>query len=213
MTRAICGRIGSNSSASQSLSLSLANRFQLRTAALGSTLYGLTWKAVRTPLAFSIPTARASARRTSDSDFTGWPSPTAEDARSSRRHGYMLTGHAGTTLLDAALMAGWVTPAARDYKDSPGMATTGTNPDGSTRGRVDQLPRQAYLARTSMADAARLTASGVLLTGCDARMDSGDQLNPGLSRWLQGFPAVWCDCAVTETPSTSKSDAPSSKPI
>jgi hypothetical protein len=31
-----------------------------------------------------------------------WPSPTASDSRSSRRDGYMLTGHPGTTLTDAA---------------------------------------------------------------------------------------------------------------
>jgi hypothetical protein len=32
-----------------------------------------------------------------------------------------------------------------DWKDSPGMATTGTNPDGSERTRLDQLPRVASL--------------------------------------------------------------------
>lgn len=42
-------------------------------------------------------------------------------------------------------MSGWVTPSARDWKDSPGMATEGTNPDGSERSRTDQLPRQAQL--------------------------------------------------------------------
>jgi len=42
--------------------------------------------------------------------------------------------------------AGWVTPTVRDWKDSPGMATVATNPDGSTRNRADQLPRQAALA-------------------------------------------------------------------
>ena len=41
---------------------------------------------------------------------------------------------------------GWVTPSARDWKDTPGMSTTGTNPDGTTRTRVDQLPRQAAMA-------------------------------------------------------------------
>ena len=37
---------------------------------------------------------------------------------------------------------GLVTPSARDWKDTPGMATT--RPDG--RSRLDQLPRQATLA-------------------------------------------------------------------
>jgi hypothetical protein len=39
-----------------------------------------------------------------------------------------------------------ITPSERFWKDSPGMATTGTNPDGSERMRLDQLPRQAQLA-------------------------------------------------------------------
>ena len=54
-----------------------------------------------------IPALRASVPRTSDSDSTGW-----------------------------------VTPSARDWKDTPGMATT--RPDG--RSRLDQLPRQARQA-------------------------------------------------------------------
>lgn len=36
--------------------------------------------------------------------------------------------------------------AASVYDLSPWMATTGTNPDGSERSRVDMLPRQAHLA-------------------------------------------------------------------
>lgn len=34
--------------------------------------------------------------------LTGWPTAVKEDARSSARHGYMLQGNQGTTLLDAA---------------------------------------------------------------------------------------------------------------
>jgi hypothetical protein len=43
-------------------------------------------------------------------------------------------------------ITGWPTASARDWKDTPGMAATGTNPDGSDRSRLDQLPRVAYLA-------------------------------------------------------------------
>jgi hypothetical protein len=32
-----------------------------------------------------------------------WPSPTTSDAAASRRHGYMIAGHSGTTLTDAML--------------------------------------------------------------------------------------------------------------
>jgi hypothetical protein len=92
------------------------------------------------------------------------------DARASRRHGYMndgrtrsadrqqresLTGHSGTTLLDAARLATWTTPAARDWKDSPGM--TAERKDGKSR--TDQLPRQAHLATWSTPKSSDATRS------------------------------------------------------
>jgi hypothetical protein len=36
-------------------------------------------------------------------DSSCWPSPTVSDHNASRRHGYMFTGHSGTTLTDAML--------------------------------------------------------------------------------------------------------------
>lgn len=44
-----------------------------------------------------------------------------------------------------AQLVGWPTCSSRDWKDTPGMAETGTNPDGSTRTRLDMLPRVAAL--------------------------------------------------------------------
>lgn len=40
---------------------------------------------------------------------------------------------------------GWVTPAARDWKDSAGMSLDRTRADRATSSRADQLPRQALL--------------------------------------------------------------------
>ena len=42
--------------------------------------------------------------------------------------------------------SGWPTCSARDWKDTPGMAETGTNPDGTERTRLDMLTRVAALA-------------------------------------------------------------------
>ena len=90
-------------------------------------------------------------------------------------------------------MHGWVTPNTRDYKDSPGMATTGTNPDGSTRVRLDQLPRQAA------------QAIGATPTGSHAATAKPGRLNPAHSRWLMGYPPEWDDCGVTAMPSSRRS--------
>ena len=37
----------------------------------------------------------------------------------------------------------------------------------------------------------------LMLTGCSAGMESGGQLNPAFSGWLQGFPEAWCHAALT----------------
>lgn len=115
--------------------------------------------------------------------WAGWPTPQAND---SEKRGVPTTETTGKTqsCLPVAVpaLAAWVTPSARDWKDTPGMATE--RPDGKPR--TDQLPRQAY-----MTGPARLTAFGAMLIGYSARMESGGQLNPEHARWLMGCPSAW----------------------
>ena len=68
-------------------------------------------------------------------DSHQWATPRAEDGE--RGKGSQFDG------LSEDVTA-WATPSSRDHKDSEGMATTATNPDGSERNRLDQLPRHAF---------------------------------------------------------------------
>jgi hypothetical protein len=125
------------------------SRLRQQTDALGSTLYALQWKSWPMTLGESIPALRASARPISDPACIGWPTPRtptggAESAERKKELGRTDSG--GGDLQAAALVCGWATPSSRDWKDTPGMATHATNPDGSERVRLDQLPRQANLA-------------------------------------------------------------------
>lgn len=210
----------------------LTDRLQQRLHGHGAMIYKTVWKVRVTPMGRQICALRASALRTLDSvsfsalfagmpsgsSVSGWPTTTVTDGL---KQGAVSPRPGMMGLSETAPLAGWSTASARDWKDSAGMAIEGVNPDGSTRSRTDQLPRQAQLAGWPTARAndgtgakippgrdggvalktaalladnpepVRFTISGQMLTGCSAGMNGGGPLNPLMSAWLMGYPLHW----------------------
>jgi len=132
------------------------------------------------------------------SPVAGWQSPVAGDAKgvAYRRDG----GQKGKERLsNLGLVAGWVSPSCRDWKDTAGMSETGTNPDGSLRVRLDQLPRQSQLT------------SGQTTTSSPAGTGKRGVLNPEFVAWLMGYRGEWLSCVDWETLSSRKRQRSSSK--
>lgn len=218
------------SSKSVALQGFLGNRLQQRLRKTGgSMIYGLDWRQKATPLGFPYCQLLASVPRIKDTastlaPLTSWPTVTANCSTGAghqgRQGGLNLQTAAsfaawptvttidnnqvrgvgaaanapdrGTTLGGAVRLASWPTPTTRDWKDGSECLNVPTN---SLLGRVVWLADQPI----------RIAASGMVLTGSDAGMESSGQLDPAHSRWLMGFPDVWCDCAPTETRSSRRS--------
>ena len=76
-------------------------------------------------------------------EICGWPTPNTPSGGPNSKSTETHTG--GMDLEGAVQVVGWASASAIDWKDSPGMAKEGTNPDGSARDRTDQLARQVMV--------------------------------------------------------------------
>ena len=246
LTSGIFGLHSTGSSSSAALTSCLASRLQAKTASAGSTLWRMTWKPWNTPAGRSLFLLRASAHRTSENAFTGWPTPTTRDwkdggnpdvnvplngllgrvvwlsgwptpmAGTPAQKGYSEAGNTDYSRKVAALcgaeiaghgldLAGWPTTRAADG-DKNVRTLNGALQEMGRKGSPQDLAQAAVICGP-----ARLTASGEMLTGSDAGMESGGQLNPEHSRWLMGLPPEWGSCVSTAMQSLPSKRRRSSK--
>lgn len=130
LTSGTFGRISTGSSRSADLQKSLESRLRAKMSTTGSTLFNLTWKPWVTPSGVSRSRLRASARRTSETETSGWPTPTTRDHKDG--------GECANVPLNALLgrvawLASWPTPTVGNSMGSQsfeGLSATGKAPDG-----------------------------------------------------------------------------------
>lgn len=268
MTSGTSGQPSITLSKSAVLQASLESKLRVRLLMTGSTLYTLTWKPWVTPSGVSRSRLRASVRRISEIETSGWPIPVVRDYRNSAGD-----GSNPRDLPRVAPLAPWATPAARDWHSASASASAEFLAERLEQSRGKPLSEQAFtlagwptpmvgssgtenyngsmstdsLRQTealcgkevaghnlvlsgwpttscnndrtgnpesamsmqrqdgskvqqrlqdfaAITGQARLTVSGVILTGSDAEMESGGQLNLDHSLWLMGLPPAWASC-------------------
>ena len=126
---------------SEQLQELLSKSLRAKTALAGSILYRLTWKHRVTPSGRAICALRASAARTSVSDFilSGWPTPTTRDFRDVGNLESSRFRKDGKERKDTVPRIAWLTL----NKDSParlcsdGTLLTGSSAGMGSGGRLD----------------------------------------------------------------------------
>lgn len=167
--------------------------------------------------------------------MAGWTTPIVQDSKQS---GLAPSGTGHSLKLSFEVQkSGWPTAQASD--GSKGSRTMdGCEAEIARKGRLDDLPSTVTWAAgwptphsnmmtgagsqqedwgvniqtaAQLCGPTRLTATGEMLTGSSAGMESGGQLNPAHPRWLMGLPPEWDACAVTAMQSLPKQRKRSSK--
>jgi len=137
--------------------------------------------------------------------LAGWPTPRANDSPniSAKELALIMSGERSATstgnsrLELTAAMAGWATPATRDYR-TPNHKVYADRGGGA---KGEQLNNQVahFIPGASLNGLSASTRTVAPDSG------GGGLLNPEHSRWLQGIPATWPSCAPMATRSIRSS--------
>jgi hypothetical protein len=224
------GPLFTTSSPSAALQSSLENRLRARLAGNGSPEYALTWRPQDMPSGPPICALRAAARRISDSDCSGWPTPTGEAGKDESAEAWLSRkarqyeiapgkGIGSGSLHVIAQAAGWATPTKTDAERRGELSLTPKDPTlnhmagwATPASRDYRHPNAtSYAERGGGAKGEQLpnqvnqAVSGLLPNGSPVSTAKRGVLNPAFSLWLMGYPAEWESCAPPATRSSRRS--------
>ena len=207
-TNGISGRRCSGSSASVSLSQCLANRLRQRLGTDGLMEYRTTWREKITPLGRSYWEHSASAHRTKEADYSGWPTPTSLSFSESHQPGNNRSMNLTVSLIPTPWitpqtvvgLVGWPTPEASNDKER--MSNPAIVMRRISRKQQIGLEGASHLtpwgtpASRDWKDGHQVDVQTNALLGRQAWLSTALTENRGVldaafSRWLMGFPAVW----------------------
>jgi hypothetical protein len=212
------GRSSGVSLTSAALQQSLESKLRQRMEGIGCPMYALTWKHWAMRSGQPICALRASVRRTSAKDYSGWPTAAARDWKNGKSNQH---GKNSRPLNEVAMLAGWPTPDANAATRGIDHGEGWQRESGANRASTINMAAGWATPKASEAaggfDANRVNrkgtgaaclrdqAIGTALSGCHAATEKPGQLNPVFVCWLMGYPGEWLRYVDWETRSSRKS--------